>query len=272
MRDALRQILDQIRTGPALFAGLPGDEVDLDRLTAHLAARRVDGGIYVTDGALEGILWVQDGGAGDTWFFEEGGPDAVLPAASGRELLGEIARRGGLTSVFLWRLPVAVTTGGGSAAAVLPASLRAGVPPPEAPPASPATEPVPVAEITDVPATPEALAEALAEAVAAVAAEQLEPSVRPWPAILAEVLRRLVRQRGPKMGGMFSHALAQALAARGGRVDDEQVAAPPLPEPVWRQVVEEASAPVVAVAGRAFVDRLVAAAERAIAESEGGTT
>lgn len=267
MLDARRQLLDQVRAGPALFAGLPGDEVDFDRLVAHLAGRRFPGGIYATDGALEGVLWVAEGGAGEAWFFEESGPEAILPAPSGRDLLAEIARRGGLVSVFLRppsELIAAQEPAVESAPPSRPAPAVEAVPAPAAPPG------VPVAEITDVPATPEALAAALAEAVAAVSDQEGEPSSRPWPAILLEVQRRLARQRGVKLSAMFAQALARALGARGGAADGERIAAPPLPEAAWRNVVEEAAAPVAAVAGRAFVDRLIAAAERAVEEAEEG--
>ncbi|MDQ7857204.1 MAG: hypothetical protein QN174_13865 [Armatimonadota bacterium] len=268
MLEARRALLDQIRAGPALFAGLPGDEVDFDRLIAHLAARRFQGGIYATDGALEGVLWVADGATGEAWFFEESGPEAILPATAGRDLLAEIARRGGLVSVFLRPPPEA---GGAPESAAAPVPLVRAAPPAEVLP-RPLSEAaaVPVAEITDVPTTPEALAAALAEAVAAVSQEQGEPSARPWPAILLEVERRLARQRGAKLSAMFAQALGRALAARGGAADGERIAAPALPEAAWRTIVEEASAPVVVVAGRAFVDRLIAAAERAVEDAERG--
>jgi len=61
MLETRRHTLNALRRGPALFAGLPGDEVDLDRLAAHLARRRIDGSIYATDGSLEGLLWIHQG-------------------------------------------------------------------------------------------------------------------------------------------------------------------------------------------------------------------
>jgi hypothetical protein len=82
---------------------------------------------------------------------------------------------------------------------------------------------------------------------------------------------RVVRHRGAKLAGQFAGALAHALGEHGGRLDGDRVVAPPLSETVWRTIVEAACVPIVSVAGRAFVDRTIAAAERAVLERDPDT-
>lgn len=254
MIETRRHTLDALRSGPALFADLPGDEVDLDRLAAHLARRRVDGGIYATDGSLEGLLWIRGGVPGEAWFFEAGEQEAVLPVTTSRDLLLEITSRGGLISVFI------------------------GTPPPAA---APVLEPLPqvdegegAEEAIAGAESPEAadISEAVRpdqEAMASWVPGEAEPSIHPWPEILAEVIVRVVRHRGPRLAAQFTDALARALEPYGGGVDGGRVVAPPLSDAAWRHIVEAGCVPVVAVAGRAFVERSLAAAERAVRDAGG---
>lgn len=230
MIETRRHTLDALRRGPALFAGLPGDEVDLDRLAAHLTRRGIEGSIYASDGSLEGLLWISHGAPGEAWFFEAGGQDAVLPVTTSRDLLLEIASRGGRISVFV------------------------GTPPAVAPPVF---EPPP-AEV--------------AEEITSAAPAEVEPPAHPWPAILADVMARVARHRGPRLAAQFTGALDRALEPYGGRIEGGRVVAPSLPESAWRGIVEAGCVPVVAVAGRAFVERTIAAAERAVNEAGGETS
>ncbi|MDR7419660.1 MAG: hypothetical protein QN178_12205 [Armatimonadota bacterium] len=313
MLESRRHILDVLRAGPALFVGLPGDEVDMDRLAVHLAERGIDGGIYATDGSLEGLLWIQQGEPGDTWFFEAGGQEAVLPVATSRDLLLDIASRGGTISVFVGSpsggtssslttshaLPRFMFTDGPQVAQeprgmvyetvgqFEPVAARevsepapdrmsdnlsraletSGVVAPQVPNAE-----SPTADPDDAAIGGEAVIEPTPSATALDAAGptiEVEPPAHPWSEILAEMSTRIVRHRGPKLAAQFSAALQKALAEHGGRVQGDAVIAPPLPESTWRVVVEAACAPVVAVAGRAFVDRTIAAAERAVLEARG---
>lgn len=272
MLETRRHTLDALRAGPALFTGLPGDEVDLDRLAAHLAERRIDGGIYATDGSLEGLLWIQEGAPGEAWFFEAGGQEAVLPVTTSRDLLLEIASRDGRISVFVGAQPSAG-----------PALLE---PPPEptaeawrattaGPPVveSEVPERAGLAPVGDAAAEEVVHADApreilLAEPMMTKAPLEVEPPAHPWPAILTEVMVRVLRHRGPRLGAQFSSALARALEPYGGRMEGDRVVAPQLPESVWRTIVDAGCAPVVAVAGRAFIDRTIAAAERAVQDVE----
>jgi hypothetical protein len=97
----------------------------------------------------------------------------------------------------------------------------------------------------------------------------MEPPARPWPAILSDVATRVVRHRGAKLAAQFTAALGRALEEHGGRIDGDRIVAPPLPESTWRGIVEAGCAPITAVAGRAFVDRTIAAAERAVLDADG---
>jgi len=77
---------------------------------------------------------------------------------------------------------------------------------------------------------------------------------------LDRISRRLSeRPPDPRLGHASLH---------GGRIEGDEIIAPPLSESTWRAVVEAGCAPIVAVAGRAFVDRTIAAAERAVIETE----
>lgn len=245
MLETRRHTLDALRRGPALFAGLPGDEVDLDRLAGHLARRGIEGSIYAADGSLEGLLWISHGAPGEAWFFEAGGQDAVLPVTTSRDLLLEIASRGGHISVFV-----------GTAPAVAPPVF-------ESPAETFADEDVAAIAVEIIESV-----EVPAEVTRAAPAEA-EPAAHPWPAILADVMARVVRHRGPRLAEQFAAALDRALEPHGGRVEGDRVVAPPLPESAWRGVVEAGCVPVVAVAGRAFVERTIAAAERTVDDAAG---
>ncbi len=94
---------------------------------------------------------------------------------------------------------------------------------------------------------------------------EVEPPSRPWALILPEVLATVEKRRGARLAGRFRSALSKALADFGGRLQGERILAPPLPESMWRVAVEAACAPVVAVAGRNFVDMAIAEAEEALA-------
>jgi hypothetical protein len=291
-------MLDALRAGPALFAGLPGDEVDLQRLAAHLATRRFDGGVYVTDSMREGVLWVRDGAADEAWLFEADGHEAILPPEDARELLQDIADHGAvsvLAGIPLLHETVALPAAEGVAPFVTPAPPLAQ--PPVGPPspwsaavpvvhsavaAAPATIPVERAR-PDAPVTPHAppipapIPDAPAAAMPQVShvheapSVVEEPSTHPWPLILQDVAARVAKHRGPRVAALFAHALGRALGSVGGRLHDGRVEAPPMSDSLWRSIVEEACEPVVAIAGRAFTDRTIAAAERAILNVEGGT-
>jgi hypothetical protein len=346
MLESRRRVLDTLREGPALFTGLPGDEVDLDHLAAHMVDRGIDGGIYATDGSLEGLLWIQQGSPGETWFFEAGGQEAVLPVTTSRDLLLDIAARGGTISVFVGAQLDLLPPFGGPPEPLLfssgPMTVHESPGPPgaaahareaasffedllhtsdvderftvdaaPAPPAHDAREtasheardaeavgppfghglrlPEPAALEPKAPAPeapaeldhflaagPAALLDAPPGAAPASAESELsddagvahdvsmEPPARPWPAILSDFAARVVRHRGPKLAAKFTTALEHALEPHGGRIEGTRVVAPPLSESTWREVVEAGCAPVTAVAGRAFVDRTIAAAERAV--------
>lgn len=262
-----RQTFDAIRAGPAFFAGLSGDEVDIDRLTAYLATRAFEGGICVADQAGEGVLWIRNGEPGEAWFFDASGHEAVLPSLYGHDLLRDIAARGGVVSVVVGAAeaepPVMLPAAPKDAPeAVAPAALTA--PPAAALP--PAVVPPPV-RAPQVPVEIPRPGPRDAPAVEAVETHPVipePPSRRPWPGILREVNARVVEHRGPRLAALFTAALAKALAEHGGAVEGDRVIAPPLPESTWRVVVESACAPIVSIAGRAFTDRTIAAAERAV--------
>jgi hypothetical protein len=272
MLDSRRGILDALREGPALFAGLPGDEVDLDRLMAHLASRRFVGGLYVSDPLGEGVLWIRDGQPDEAWFFEVEGHEAVLSAADAQDLLRDIADRNGSVTVLAGvpdtEPPVTLSSSEAvppfvtSTAPATHHSLDLPPPAPVARAAPAVVEPAVVEPVVVEPPSP---------AVVAVADDALapvpdEPSAHPWASILPELIARVARHRGPRLAGLFMAALDRSLAAHGGHLEDGRVVAPPLSESTWRAVVEEACAPVVSIAGRAFVDRTIVAVERAIFE------
>lgn len=110
-------------------------------------------------------------------------------------------------------------------------------------------------------------------AVGQSAREDAAPE-RPWPQILGDAAARIERQRGARLAGLFLSGLERALSEHGGRIENGAIVAPALPDSVWRVAVEAACAPVAAVAGRAFADRTIAAAERAILNTHrpGSTT
>jgi hypothetical protein len=89
-----RQTIDACREGPALFSGLPGNEIDLERLTEFAAARGLDAAIHVIDGTLEGILWLKGGAPGEAWFLEADGGETIVPIEPEQELLRDIAASG----------------------------------------------------------------------------------------------------------------------------------------------------------------------------------
>jgi hypothetical protein len=112
---------------------------------------------------------------------------------------------------------------------------------------------------------------------AAAASPRVEPSIpeppsHPWAAILEDVAERVDRHRGPKLAARFAAALDAALAAHGGRLEGGRIVAPELSESTWRIVVEAACAPITAVAGRAFVDRTIAAADREVRLLQAGVS
>ncbi len=280
VQQSRRQTFETIRAGPALFAGLPGDEVDIDRLMAHLAARGFEGGVCVSDGAGDGVLWMHNGEADEAWFFDASGHDAVLPGAYGHDLLRDIAARGGV---------VGVVAGAPDAAppvtlAAPPATLPTIVAPPPVREHKPAAEPAPA--MTVQPPVAEAAAP-VHEPEPPARADQPEPPAvpepmaahppildsptHPWPVILQEVAARVARHRGPRLAALFTSALAKALTQYGGTVEGDWITAPPLPESTWRVIVESACAPIVSIAGRAFTDRTIAAAERAVREGGAAT-
>lgn len=234
-----RTLLEHARAGPALIAAVPADAIDLDALIAHLTARGFEGGISIADPETDAVLWIHDGTPQELWFLEATGTEVVLSAAAGRDLLRQVAARGGTLAVL------------------------AGVP---ALPAWPTDESDPRATgTTAAPGSPEpagvAPAASRGETVASTAVT-MEPPAHPWPQILSLFARRLERLRGRKLAGRFLSSLHRALVPHGGRVEDGQVVAPPLPEATWRQIVETACASIVAIVGRGFVDGTIAAAEQ----------
>lgn len=311
MLETRRQILDAVRAGPTLFAGLPGGEVDIDQLAACLVARGFEGGVHVTGGIMEGVLWIQDGAPGETWFLEADGEDAVLPVEPEHDLFRDIMASG-VVGVFIgtppksaiMEPPAASAAGPPAAPPLDPSPVSSIVPPitsterpavagpprqtrqePPTPAASTAAAPaaaplfpvapIPVAVTAAAPptatevseATPQSgvVAEPAPDAQDAVTAE---PTQRPWPAILSDVMTRVVRHRGPRLAALFAAALSEALARHSGSIDGDRVSAPPLPESTWRAIIEEGCAPIVTIAGRAFTDRTIAAAERTALEAD----
>jgi hypothetical protein len=303
----LRESLETLRAGPALVAGLPGDEVDVERLIAHLVAYGFTGGVHLTDHETESLLWVHDGAPQDVWFFEAGGSEAALAGVLGHDLFHQMAARGGTVSVFVGHPPqpaAAPIADEPAAPAVEPLPQETSAPAPAAPPATPvappaaesrptverpaadvavrAPEPRPTAEPVHTPpeavrtspeparTSPEPVRTAAPPPVeVAAAAPRTEPAIpeppsHPWAAILEDVAERVARHRGPKLAARFMTALESALAAQGGRLEGGRIVAPGLSESTWRIVVEAACAPITAIAGRAFVDRTIAAAEREV--------
>lgn len=238
----VRQMLEQAaQAGPVLFEGLPGDEVDLDRLVAHLAARGLQAGVRVRDQETDAVLWIRSAGVGEVWVAEAWGGETILPEAAGRDRLRAVIARGGVVSVIV------------------------GPPPLDSQPQAPEATVVPQAPVASqaplTPHTPEAREPPAADPPRRRSTVSLEPPPRPWPAILRGVAIRVERQRGSRLADRFVSALAKALAAHGGRLDGDRIVAPDLPESTWRVIVEAACAPVVGVAGRAFTDRAIAEAE-----------
>ncbi|MGH2375912.1 MAG: hypothetical protein ACRDIC_20880 [bacterium] len=237
-----RATLDALRAGPALVSNLPVEVVDLDRLIAHLIARGFDGGVHIAGTGVEGLLWVYDGAPREVWIFEAGGIEAILQGEPGRDIVRQIATKGGAVSVH----------------------------PGTAPPHVPSPTPEPAAPARSEPAAPYAVVGSTgsttppAEVAPQIPPEE-DPSPLPWPAILEEVADRVARHRGPRLAARFMSAVGSALGPYGGRVANGRIIAPPLARSTWRIVVETACGPVVAIAGRAFVDRTIAAAERHVA-------
>lgn len=268
-----RAALEALRAGPALVANLPVDVVDLDRLVAHLVARGFDGGVHIAGAGVEGLLWVYDGAPREAWIFEAGGIEAVLQGEPGRDIVRQIATKGGAVSVHPGSPPAPTLP----AVPVVPeAETTARAEP--APPPEPQYVSIPVPKPPREPVRP-APVESYAASHAAVSATQPpgdvaqippeeDPSPLPWPAILEEVAERVARHRGPRLAARFMSAVGSALAPYGGRIAGGRIVAPPLARSTWRIVVETACGPVVAIAGRAFVDRTIAAAERHVT---GGT-
>ena len=274
----LRESLDALREGPALVADLPGDEVDVERLVTHLVAHGFSGGVHLADRDTESLLWVYDGAPRDVWFFELGGSEAALSGVLGHDLFHQMAARGGTVSVLISEPPRPVVPAAagppvvpptpvldpppGSETIQGPAPVLQSVAAPE--PAKPA--PTPVREPQRVEEVPDR---------AAAVSPRVEPSIpeppsHPWAAILEDVAERVARHRGPKLAARFTAALDAALAAHGGRLEGGRVVAPELSESTWRIVVEAACAPITAVAGRAFVDRTIAAADRDVRVLQAG--
>jgi hypothetical protein len=308
----LRESLETLRAGPALMAGLPGDEVDVERLIAHLVAYGFSGGVHLTDHETESLLWVHDGAPQDVWFFEAGGSEAALAGVLGHDLFHQMAARGGMVSVFVGHppQPAAAPVADEPVAPAAEASHETSAPaaatvtPPAAPVAPPVVESHPGRDLPadDVearahepprtaPEPPRAAPEPIRVAPESVraaappppvdavaAAPRTEPTIpeppsHPWAAILEDVAERVARHRGPKLAARFMAALESALAAQGGRIEGGRIVAPGLPESTWRIVVEAACAPITAIAGRAFVDRTIAAAEREVRALQlGGNT
>lgn len=295
-----RQALEALRAGPALVTDFPGDAVDIDGLLAHLIGRGFEGGIYLADLEMESLVWVNDGEAQDAWFFDVDGGEAVLAGAGGHDLFREMASHGSTLSVYVGAPPdVAFGQAAGppSAApatvfkvpgqslvtssaipAVEPAEVSgvaAGAPPPPMivkPVASPPKEAVPVAPVREAPPAParetpparprEASVAPVPVLQAGEPVAPVEASTRAWPRIMEGVAERVARHRGQRLAQRFTSTLAAALAPHGGRVDGSRVYAPPISEAAWRVIVETTCESIIAVAGRAFVDRTIAAAER----------
>ncbi len=319
----LRESLDAIRAGPALLAGLPGDEVDVERLVTHLVAHGFSGGVHLADRDTESLLWVHDGAPRDVWFFESGGSEAALTGALGHDLFNQMAARGGTLSVLVGAPPhpAAGEVAAGEAVDAQAAAAETAEPvvhadltaaavetvvaaAPAVPiPQAPAPDPPPVPHAIQFPhpvPTPEPVAApgpartapmpvleseppkpvfetAPSASPVAAASPRVEPSIpeppsHPWAAILEDVAERVERHRGPKLAARFAAALDAALAAHGGRLEGGRIVAPELSESTWRIVVEAACAPITAVAGRAFVDRTIAAADREVRLLQAGAS
>lgn len=262
-----RQALEVLRAGPALVTDFPGDAVDIDGLLAHLIGRGFEGGIYLADLEMESLVWVHEGEAQDAWFFDVDGGEAVLAGAGGHDLFREMASNGSTLSVYVGAPPDVAF---GQAAG-----------PPSAAPATvfkvpgqslvtsqsiPAVEPAEMSEVVTAPPVVEPVASPPKEAAPVAPATEpvapVEASPRPWPRTMEGVAERVARHRGQRLAQRFTSALAAALAPHGGRVDGSRVYAPPISEAAWRVIVEAACETIIAVAGRAFVDRTIAAAER----------
>ncbi|MDR7532790.1 MAG: hypothetical protein QN183_11950 [Armatimonadota bacterium] len=244
-----RTALESARAGPALIAAVPADAIDLDALIAHLTARGFEGGISIADPETDAVLWIHDGAPQEAWFLEATGTEAVLPAAAGRDLLRQVAARGGMLAV-LTGVPAMPAWPAGEGELTPADATAAGT--------APATLPL-------EPAGAEPTASA-GEFVASTAVT-MEPPAHPWPQILSLFVQRLARLRGRKLASRFLASLNRALAPHGGRVEDGQVVAPPLPEATWRRIVETACASIVAVVGRGFVDGNIAAAEQELRQA-----
>ena len=132
----------------------------------------------------------------------------------------------------------------------------------EAPPAPAREAPVAPAPVPPVGEDVAAKPAAGKRVVATEPVAPVEASTRPWPRTMEGVAERVARHRGQRLAQRFTSTLAAALAPHGGRVDGSRVYAPPISEAAWRVIVETACEPIIAVAGRAFVDRTIAAAER----------
>lgn len=256
-----RAALEALRAGPALVAGLPAEVVDIDRLLAHLVARAFQGGVHIAGGTAEGLLWVYDGATQEAWSFEPGGTEAVLQGETGRELIRQIATQGARVSVLVGAPPVAP-----------PAPRTVEDPQPvtvePAPPEPVRHDPAPPEPVRPQPTPPPQVRPGASEAGIAD-----EPSPHPWPAILQDVAERVARHRGARLAARFMTALEAALAPYGGRITNGRITTPPLDRSTWRIIVEAACAPVVAIAGRAFVDRTIAASERHVSpgRTKGGS-
>jgi hypothetical protein len=228
---------------------VPAEAVDLAALVGHLVARGFEGGILVSDTETDGVLWIARGAPQEVWFFTADGTEAVLGGGAGRELLQQIAARGGTLSVL----------------ATLP-----DLPWTEVAEGSPAAAPSAAVPVAGTPAARwQAAAAGAAAGAPATSVVTVEPPGHPWPEILEGFARRLARHRGEKLASRFLGSLHRQLAPHGGRVEGGRIVAPVLPEATWRQIVETACSAVVAVAGRAFVDLTIAAAERELRQGDG---
>jgi hypothetical protein len=173
------------------------------------------------------------------------GGETVLAGPDGHGVFREMAAHGSTLSVYVGAPPeVALGQADGAPSAAPAARARATAAPSAVEPTAPPGEAGPPEPIVGIGPTPAAA-----------------PSARPWPRILEGVAERVARHRGQRLAERFTATLAAALAPHGGGAEAGRVWAPPLSEPTWRGIVEAACAPVVAVAGRAFVDRSIAAAE-----------
>ncbi len=262
-----RATLEALRAGPALVSNLPVEVVDLDRLIAHLVARGFDGGVHIAGNGVEGLLWVYDGAPREVWIFESGGIEAILQGEPGRDIVRQIATKGGAVSVHPGTAPPQVPL---PEPAVPDTEARRVVAEPPPQPVVSLPTPEPATPVPPAPAPPYAVVGSTgsttppAEAISQMPPEE-DPSPLPWPEILEEVAERVARHRGPRLAARFMSAVGSALAPYGGRVANGRIIAPPLARSTWRVVVETACGPVVAIAGRAFVDRTIAAAERHVA-------